>query len=47
MKKQNLRKLNLSKKSISKLEVKEIDKLKGGSGYAASACNSCWDCNEK
>lgn len=43
MKKKSLKKLKLSKKHISTLEVKEIDKLKGGSG-GGTACNTWWDC---
>lgn len=48
MKKRNPKKLHLSKKSISTLESKELDKLKGGSAWTVTntGCNSCWDCNE-
>jgi natural product precursor len=49
MKKRNQKKLNLSKKSISSLATKELDRLKGGSAWTVTntACNSFWDCNEK
>lgn len=43
MKKKNLKSLKLAKKKISKLEVKEIDKVKGGSGVGSS-CNTWFDC---
>ncbi|QHI38790.1 hypothetical protein IMCC3317_41900 [Kordia antarctica] len=43
MKKKNLKNLKLVKENISKLEVKESDKLKGGTG-GGSYCNTCFDC---
>lgn len=44
MKKKNARNLRLVKRNISKLEVKEIHKLKGGDGSRKTGCNTCFDC---
>jgi len=39
MKKKNLKNLKLVKKNVSRLEIKDIDKLKGGSGVG-NYCNT-------
>lgn len=44
MKKKKTQNLKLIKESVSRLEVKEIDKVKGGSGGPFTSCNTWFDC---